>query len=95
MMKRKRLTETELAEEARRWDSREATPHGWVDAPEAVVRSGASLSVRLCLPAPTVAILQEFACREGIEFEALIRQWLDERIAVERDRRRQGEPGRE
>src|SRR4051794_40780524 len=93
-MTERRMTDQELAEEARRWDSRELTPAGWQDATEAVPRAKASESISLRLPKPMLAILKEFARREGIGYQVLIKRWLDDRIREERERRGPASPPR-
>ena len=87
-MTKKRATETELADEARRWDNRELTPKGWEDAPDAVPRAKESVAISLRVPAQMLEILKEFARREGIGYQVLMKRWLDERICSERDRQR-------
>ncbi len=87
-MSKKRATDAELAEEARHWDSGELTPKGWKDAPDAVPRAKESVAISLRVPAPMLEILKEFARREGIGYQVLMKRWLDERIRSERDRRR-------
>jgi len=86
-MSKKGMSDKELAEEARRWDSRELTPAGWEDAPEAVPRVKASESISLRLPKVMLAILKEFARREKIGYQVLIKRWLDDRIRSEREQR--------
>jgi predicted DNA binding CopG/RHH family protein len=88
-MTEKRMTDEELAEEARRWDKRELTPAGWEDAPEAVPRAKESTQINIRLPLQMVEILKEFARREGIGYQVLMKRWLDERIRQERERFRQ------
>lgn len=82
-MTAKRLIDAELAEEARTWDSGERSPRDWIDAPEAVVRANEAETVSIPLPVPMLGLLNEFARRQGISHPALIRRWLDERIAPE------------
>jgi hypothetical protein len=82
-MTEKRATAEELAEEARRWNNREITPAGWTDAPEAVPRAGDSLSISIRLPRRMVTILEEFARRSGVDYQVLMKRWLDERIREE------------
>ena len=84
----KRMTDQELAEEARRWDSRELTPAGWEDATDAVPGAKASESISLRIPKPMLAVLKEFALRERIGYQVLIKRWLNDRIAEEHKRRR-------
>jgi len=87
LMTEKRMSNEELAEEARRWDGREVTPAGWVDAPEAVPRANESMQINIRLPIKMVEILQEFARRAGIDYQVLMKRWLDDRIRQERERR--------
>jgi hypothetical protein len=91
-MTEKRMSDHELAEEARRWDSRELTPAGWEDAPDAVPCAKASESISLRLPKAMLAVLKEFARREGIGYQVLMKRWLDDRIRVERQRRTAASP---
>src|SRR5437660_10918001 len=88
-MTEKRMSDAELAEEARRWDERQLTPDGWEDAPEAVPRAKESLQINIRLPRQMVEILKEFARRSGIGYQVLMKRWLDERIRQERERHRQ------
>src|SRR5437870_3670778 len=88
-MTEKRATDEELAEEARLWDSRQITPAGWEDAPDAVPRAKESTQINIRLPRPMVEILKEFARRSGIGYQVLIKRWLDERIRHEREHIRQ------
>jgi len=82
-----RMTDQELAEEARRWDSRELTPAGWQDAIDAVPRAKASESISLRLPKPMLTVLKEFARRERVGYQVLIKRWLDDRIREEHAKR--------
>jgi hypothetical protein len=88
-MTQKRLTDEELAAEARRWDGGELAPQGWIDSPDAVVRARESVSIDLRLPTQLLSLLEEFARREGIGLQVLVNRWLDDRLAHERERRRQ------
>src|SRR5438552_248925 len=85
-MTEKRMSNEELAEEARRWDAREVTPAGWEDAPDAVPRAKESTQINIRLPRQMVEILKEFARRSGIGYQVLMKRWLDERIRQERER---------
>jgi hypothetical protein len=88
-MTEKRATDEQLAEEARRWDSREITPAGWVEAPDAVPHARESTQINIRLPRQMVEILKEFARRSDIGYQVLIKRWLNERIRQERDRIRE------
>jgi hypothetical protein len=86
-----RATNEELAKEAILWDSHQLTPKGWEDAPDAVPRPKESIQISIRLPRQMIEILKEFARRQGIGYQVLIKRWLDERIRQEREslRRRQ------
>jgi hypothetical protein len=79
-------TDDELAEEARRWNSGELTPSGWTDAPDAAPRAKETEAISLRLPKAMLAILKEFARRDGVGYQVLMKRWLDERIRIERER---------
>jgi len=85
-MSKKRASDAELAEEARSWDSGKVTPKGWVDAPDAIPNAKESVPISLRVPAPMLLILKEYARREGVGYQVLMKRWLDERICSERDR---------
>ena len=76
-----------LAREARLWDERKLTPAGWSDAPEAVPAAKRSVPISIRLPQPMVTILKEFARRAGIGYQVLMKQWLDDRIRQEGQKR--------
>ena len=75
-MKTKRMTDAELAEEARKWDTRELTPSMLIDAPEAIPRVGESTAISIRLPTKMLALLKEFARREGLGYQVLMKRWL-------------------
>jgi hypothetical protein len=87
-MKDKPAKDDELAEEARLWDERKLTPAGWEDAPEAIPRVADSMPISIRLPRQMIAILKESAKREGIGYQVLIKQWLDDRIRHEHARQK-------
>jgi hypothetical protein len=90
-----RMTDAELAEEARQWSEGELTPADLVDAPEAAPRAKESELLNLRLPRMMVTLLTEFARREGISCQVLIKRWLDERIRQEHQKREmEKQPGR-
>jgi hypothetical protein len=80
-------TDQELAKEALLWDGGKLTPAGWSDAPEAVPRTGESVPISIRLPRQMITILKEFAGRDGIGYQVLIKRWLDDRIRHEYGRR--------
>ncbi|MCI0741643.1 MAG: ribbon-helix-helix protein, CopG family [Gemmataceae bacterium] len=82
-MSEKRLTDEELAREAQLWDSREATPADWDDAPDSVPRAAESEAFSIRLPKKQLALLEEFARRQGISCHVLIKRWLDDRMRSE------------
>jgi predicted DNA binding CopG/RHH family protein len=75
----------QLAEEARRWDSRKLDPKTWDEAPEAVPRAQASTAISLRMPTQMIEILKAFAEREGVGYQVLMKRWLDDRIRRERE----------
>ena len=76
----------QVAREASQWDSGAIQSKGWVDAPEAIPRSPASTPISLRMPEQMLRILKQFAEREGVGYQVLMKQWLDERIREERER---------
>jgi hypothetical protein len=82
-MTEKRLTDEELAHEAERWDKREVNPSVWEDAPDLVPRAGESVAVSIRLPKKLLALLKEFAQRNAIGYQVLMKRWLDDRIRAE------------
>ena len=83
-----RATNEELAEEARKWVSGELKPTdaGWEDAPYAVPRHQEAQQISIRLPKVMVAILKEFARRQDVGYQTLMKRWLDDRIRHERDK---------
>lgn len=73
-----------LEREARQWDSGAVTTQDWKDAPEAIPRVGGSTLISLRLPTQMLEILKAFAEREGVGYQVLLKQWLDDRIRQER-----------
>ncbi len=90
-----RMTEEELAREASRWDSREMTPDDWENAPTAVPRSGETVPISLRMPQTMLRILKEFARREGVGYQVLMKRWLDDRIRSERVQMREAKQRRD
>jgi hypothetical protein len=82
-MSTKRLNEAELADEAKRWGPDKAPEAGWVSAPEAVPRHAETEAISLRVPKAMLGILKEFAAREGVGYQVLMKRWLDERIRSE------------
>lgn len=84
--KNQRTPVDELAREAAEWDSGNRTPAGWRDAPEAIPDEARSQAISLRIPSDLLLILKEFARRDGVGYQVLIKRWLDERVQAERDR---------
>jgi predicted DNA binding CopG/RHH family protein len=82
----KQASDEQLAEEARQWDSGLVNTKGWVDAPEAIPRIKESTQISLRLPTNMLEILKEFAKRKNIGYQVLLKEWLDDRIKLERNR---------
>ena len=81
-----RASPERLAAEAQAWQQGAPLGDGWQQAPEAVVRHKASTTVTMRMPIDMLAVLKGFAERKGIGYQALVKQWLDERIRVEGDK---------
>ena len=79
-----KASDEELATEAERWASRDLEPSEWMDAPEAVPRQGAATPISIRIPTRMLKIMKAFAKREGIGYQVLMKQWLDDRINEER-----------
>lgn len=84
-MTHKQMTDEELAREAERWDKREAVPSSWEEAPDLVPRAAESVAISIRLPKPMLALLKEFAQRQGIGYQVLMKRWLDERMRAEHE----------
>lgn len=72
----------ELAKEAAQW-SQGARPTEWADTPEALPRHAESVAISMRVPKRMLNILREFARREGVGYQVLMKLWLDERIRKE------------
>lgn len=70
-----------LAEEARKWDDGEIDFSEWEDAPEAIPQRYEHITLNI--PKKMFDVLTAFARRDGMDFRAVIRKWLDERIRHE------------
>ena len=79
-------TDEELRRDAEAWDKGLLTPKDWTDTPEAVPRSTASIAISLRISAQMLTIVKEFADREGVGYQVLIKRWLDDRIQEERNK---------
>jgi predicted DNA binding CopG/RHH family protein len=87
----RRLTDEELAREAQAWKDGTRHPKDWQDASDAVPRSAESVSISIRMPSNLLLILKEFARREGLGYQVLLKRWLDDRIRHERERLRDKE----
>jgi hypothetical protein len=90
-----RTPHAELAVEAAEWDSRRRTPSEFVDDDDAVPRAREATAISLRIPQVLLALLKQFAEREGVGYQVLIKRWLDDRLRIERERLRgaSGAPG--
>jgi predicted DNA binding CopG/RHH family protein len=88
-MNDERMTDAEMAQEAKRWAEGEFPTERLVDAPDAVPRAKESVAISIRLPSQMVSILKEFARRAGIGYQVLMKRWLDDRIREEHRRTRQ------
>src|SRR5947208_2635362 len=82
----------ELGKEATLWEEGKLDPKDWEDAPEATPRAKETEAISIRIPKVLLKILKEFARREGIGYQVLIKRWLDDRVREERDRRRKSCP---
>ena len=82
-MKKRRMTDKELAEEAARWAATSVDKREWVDAPERVPRVGETVPISVRIPKRMLVILREFARRNGLGYQVLLKRWLDDRIRQE------------
>ena len=85
-------TPTDLAEEVQAWDTGKIDPKDWVDAPDLLPRGAESESISLRMPGKLLAILKEFGHREGVGYQVLIKQWLDDRVRAEYEKLGDQEP---
>lgn len=84
----KRATDKQLAAEAKRFDRLKKAnkpPLGWVNVSEGAERPThpAAVSISIRMPVNMLAILREFAEREGVGYQVLIKTWLHDRIREE------------
>jgi len=75
----------DLAREVEQWERGELSPRDWTDAPDAVPRAAEAQLVSIRFPKPLLAVIKAYAERAGVPYQALIKQWLDERILSERE----------
>ena len=91
-MTKKKLT---LEEEAARWAQGPVDAGSWQSAPKAIPRGEESTMISLRVPKRMLVILKEFARREGIGYQVLLKRWLDDRVRHEARRiQRQSVEGR-
>lgn len=72
-----------------KWDAGTMPRDGWYDDPEAIPNIGKSTAISLRVPTDMLTILKEFARRERIGYQVLMKRWLDDRIREERDKLRE------
>ncbi len=77
---------TKLAQEAAHWGAGPVDAGKWDTAPEAVPRADESTAMSLRVPKRMLTILKEFARREGVGYQVLMKRWLDDRIRAEAKR---------
>ena len=91
-MKRKQATHDELAREAQDWASGKINVTGWTDSPDAIPRAQESVPISIRLPKKMLELIRQFAKRENIGYQVLIKRWLDERIVQEAQARNRAVP---
>jgi predicted DNA binding CopG/RHH family protein len=79
----RRATPEELAQEATAWADGSNTLKGWEDAPEAVPRQAESTMISIRMPTKVLGALREFAQRQGIGYQVLMKKWIEDRIREE------------
>ncbi|MDP6454872.1 MAG: CopG family antitoxin [SAR202 cluster bacterium] len=79
----------ELEREALKWDQGAMPRVGWEDATELAPNASKSTAISLRVPTDMLTILKEFARRERIGYQVLMKRWLDDRIREERDKLRE------
>ena len=87
----RRASNDELAREVEQWEAERPPWRGFVEAPDAVPRASASESISIRMPSPLLRVVKAFAKRQGVGYQVLIKQWLDDRVRHERERLAQGE----
>ena len=86
-MKKKRMSDEELAREAARWTTQSGDGRTWIEAPERVPRIDESVPISVRLPKRMLTILREIARRQNVGYQVLMKRWLADRIRAEFDRR--------
>ena len=87
----RRASNDDLAREVEQWETGQRPWRGFVEAPDAVPRAKASESISIRMPSPLLRIIKTFASRQGVGYQVLIKQWLDDRVRLERERLVEGE----
>ena len=82
-MSKSRMTKEQLTKEAARWTGKKGDLAGFIDAPDAVPRQAESVPISIRVPKVMLEILREFARREGVGYQVLMKRWLDDRIRQE------------
>ena len=82
----RRTAASDLANEAPDWETCGFSPRARQDAPEAIPRVGNSTAISIRIPSQMLTLLKEFARRQGIGYQVLMKRWLDDRIRSERDK---------
>ena len=83
--KNKRTPVEQLKKEAALWDKGEIDPKTWEDSSESLPRFTECEAISIRIPKIMLAIIKEFAKREDIGYQALMKRWLDEKILEERN----------
>lgn len=77
-----------LRDEAAKWKEGPLDPGAWEEAPDAIPRVAETKQISIRLPIAMLRILKEFARREGVGYQVLMKRWLDDRIRAEAGRLR-------
>ena len=73
----------ELIHEVDEIESQSQVPADFKDAPEALPRFDESKAISIRIPVTMIQVLKEFAKRQGVGYQALIKRWLDDRLRLE------------
>ena len=87
----------DLAREARRFsaDNNFDRDGGWSAVDDKSDLDGATVAISVRLPGRQLQLLKEFARREGVGYQTLMKRWLDDRLRDEFEAMREGKSSAE
>jgi hypothetical protein len=83
--KKGKSTPSDLGAEVKLWDEKKINPRTWVDAPESVPGFSQTKPISLRMQVNALKVIKEFARRKGVGYQVLLKMWIDEKIAEERN----------